>query len=419
MNIPTNSRARRAKRSVAQVGAWVACMLMLCAQRLTAADWLQFRSAAGNSVAQNENLPLEWSDDAGIAWKNELPGRGPSGPIVVDGRVIVTSSSGADQDRLHVLCFSASTGKQLWERQFWATGRTITHPMTSVAAPTPASDGERIFAFFSSNDLVCLDLHGNLLWLRGLGYDYPKAGNDVGMASSPTVIGETVIVQVENQGDSFAAGIDTRNGETRWRIERPKEPSWTSPAPFRGNDQDLVLLQSPSKLTAHNPATGEQVWSYDAVCDGIPTTTAAEGLIFVPSAGVTALEPKQGEPPQVKWKAGGVQPATACPIIADSQLYAINRAGVLTAAHTSDGSVAWRVRLEGAFWGTPVLAGNRLYCINQEGLCQVVQIDSDGKRAQIVGRGDFKETVLSSSAAADGALYVRSDRHLWKVAAPK
>jgi outer membrane protein assembly factor BamB len=239
------------------------------------------------------------------------------------------------------------------------------------------------------------------------------------MASSPTVIGETVIVQVESQGDSFAAGIDTTNGATRWRIARPHEPSWTSPVAYRSAARDLVLLQSPSKLTAHDPSTGEQVWSYDAVCDGIPTATAADGLIFVPSAGVTALEPKQNESPEVKWKAGGVQPATACPVVHDGRLYAINRAGVLTAANSSDGSVAWRVRLEGAFWGTPVLAGNRLYCINQEGLCQVVQIDSSGNSAEVIGRGDFKETVLSSAAAADGALYVRSDRHLWKVAAPK
>jgi len=384
-----------------------------------AADWAQFRSARSNSVAQAENLPLDWSETKNLAWKAELPGRGPSGPIIVAGRAVITSSSGIDQDRLHVLCFDVDSGKKLWERQFWATGRTITHPMTSVAAPTPASDGERIFAFFSSNDLVCLDLQGNLLWLRGLGYDYPKAGNDVGMASSPVVVGDTVIVQVENQSDSFAAGLNTQTGNSRWRIERPREASWTSPAVMQSGVDQLVLLQSPSKLTAHRPKTGELLWSFDSACAGIPTATSAGGAIYVPAAGITALQPTStGSPPEVKWTAGGVQPATACPVVHENRLYAINRAGVLTCADTSDGSVVWRVRLAGEFWGTPVLAGNRLYCVNKDGLGQVVQIQSDGKGAEVVGTGDFKETVLSSPAVADGALYVRTDRHLWKVAAP-
>ena len=87
-----------------------------------------------------------------------------------------------------------------WERQFWATGRTMCHPTSSVAANTPSSDGKRIYAFFSSNDLACLDLAGNLLWYRGLTHDFPTAVNDVGMSASPIVLGDTVVVQVENKG---------------------------------------------------------------------------------------------------------------------------------------------------------------------------------------------------------------------------
>ena len=71
------------------------------------ADWKQFRGSAANSVAEQAQLPLNWTDSENIAWKVDLPGRGPSSPIVVDGNVIVTASSGHDQERLHVLCFDA------------------------------------------------------------------------------------------------------------------------------------------------------------------------------------------------------------------------------------------------------------------------------------------------------------------------
>ena len=183
-------------------------LLMVTSLQAMAADWPQFRGAESNSVTSAAQPPAEWSDADGknVAWKVDLPGRGPASPIVVDSKVIVTASSGVNQDRLHVLCFDAADGSKLWERQFWATGRTLTHPSSANAAPTPASDGELIFAFFSSNDLACLDLDGNLKWFRGLAHDYPAAGNDVGMSSSPVVAGDSVIVQVECQGDSFRHG---------------------------------------------------------------------------------------------------------------------------------------------------------------------------------------------------------------------
>jgi outer membrane protein assembly factor BamB len=81
-----------------------------------------------------------------VLWKAPLPGRGPAGPIIVGGRAIVTGSSGTRQDRLHVVCFDAQSGEQLWQRRFWATGAPMIHPFGAVAAPTPASDGRLVFA---------------------------------------------------------------------------------------------------------------------------------------------------------------------------------------------------------------------------------------------------------------------------------
>jgi outer membrane protein assembly factor BamB len=106
---------------------------------LTGADWPQFRGADSSGVSADKNVPTSIGEN--IAWSAELPGRGLSGPIVVGGRVFLTASSGYQQDRLHILCFDAITGKRLWERQFWATGRTLCHPKMCNATPTPASDG--------------------------------------------------------------------------------------------------------------------------------------------------------------------------------------------------------------------------------------------------------------------------------------
>ena len=59
------------------------------------------------------------------------------------------------------------------------------------------------------------------------------------------------------------------------------------------------------------------------------------------------------------------------------------------------------------------MVGNRIFCVNADGKAKVVQLGESGK---VVGSNDFGEAIKSSPAVSDGALYVRSDRYLWKIA---
>src|SRR5262249_15862915 len=106
-----------------------------------AGDWPQFRGPSGAAVAAETDLPVKGSDRKNVRWKAELPGRGLSSPVIADGRVFVTASSGYRQRRLHVLCFDAAKGDKLWERSLASTGSTMCHPKTCMAAPTPVTDG--------------------------------------------------------------------------------------------------------------------------------------------------------------------------------------------------------------------------------------------------------------------------------------
>ena len=179
-----------------------------------------------------------------------------------------------------------------------------------------------------------------------------------------------------------------------------------------------MLFQSPKHLTAHRVDTGEQAWAYEVACDAISSPTVVDGTVFVASKGITALKPKSGAEPEVLWNAQNLQPGAASAVIKDGQLLVINRAGVLTCASTADGKVKWRTRLEGEFWGTPALDGNRLYAVSQKGKGQVVELAADGEGGELIGSGEFKGDIQSSPAVVDGALFIRSDGHLWKIAAP-
>lgn len=386
-------------------------------------DWLEFRGSPAVEDAKSLRAPPEsWAlDEKGsspfVAWSSPISGRGVSGPILVGGKVIVTSASGSAQDRLHVICFDQKTGATLWDRQFWATGRTLCHPTSSVAANTPASDGERIFAFFSSNDIVALDLDGNLLWYRGLTFEHPTAANDVGMASSPVVAGNCVIVQVENKGESFATGLDVATGETRWLEPRAASMNWASPTTIKGKtpEDDLVLLQSSDQLTALNAFTGKKVWSHEAGCSQASSVTQSNGIVYLPAGGLCALKVADKKP-EVLWIKQELGSNYCSPTAVGGKVYAINSTGVLTCANAESGETAWRVRLGGTFWATPVVVNDHIVCANQDGVVFVVK---GGEQGEIVGRNELKQPIFGSPIVVDGAVYVRTDSHLWKVVGPE
>lgn len=396
--------------SVARLLLMALCAAGFSGDRVAVADWRQFRGSDSTAVSRGSDPPVEWGPQKNIAWRAELPGRGLSAPIIVAGRVIVTASSGSDQDRLHVLCFDAHSGAKRWERRFRATGPTHCHPKTCVAAPSPASDGERIYAFFSSCDVACLDLAGRLIWYRGLGSDYPNASNSLGMASSPVVAAGTLIVQAESDDDAYAVGLDTATGVSRWKIPRPRKANWSSPLVLSDGS---VLLQSSAGVATIDPRTGRTLWSYDGGASTVSSSAAGSGMIFVPSHGITALRP--GEPPREVWREAKLAPFTISPVVFEGWIYSLNGAGVLTAADAETGAERWRLRLTGPFSASPVAAGGRLYCINEEGLGFVVEPGATA--GKIVGRNDLGETILATPAVAGDALFVRSDRHLWKIAA--
>ena len=384
-----------------------------------AGDWRQFRGSESNGIGDDLLPPTRWSASENIGWKKDLPGRGLSSPIVVGDRVYVTCSSGFRQDRLHVLCFAVNDGAKLWERQYTATGRTSHHPKTCVASSTPASDGQRIFALYSSNDLVCLDLDGNPEWFRGLTVDHPNASNSLGMSSSPVVVGTTLIAQIENDSESLATGIDVATGISRWTSVRPKRANWSSalvwPKRFGGNE-DLAVLQSSEGVAAIRPLTGEVVWKYSDGASTIPSSVAADGVLYAVSHGITALKPP-GDSASIEqiWRQGKLGPGTGSPLVYRDRLYSINGAGVILAADLKSGEIKWQLRVPGPFSGSPVVAGGHLFVFNEKGEGHCVKLGEEN--GELVSTGDLGgEVIMCTPAVSNGAIFVRSDQTLWKIA---
>jgi len=398
----------------------LASLILIClSSQLQAEDWLQFRGPDATSLSMTSDPPIEFASESkkNIAWKADLPGRSAGGPIVVADQVIATSSQGLDQRRIYVTSIHADTGKRLWQQSFVARGRPFSHPYSSNAAPTPASDGQRVYAFYSSNDLVCLDLKGQLVWYRSLATEFPKAGNDTGMSSSPLVIDGAVVVQIECQGDSFVAGVDCLSGELIWRADRPRKANWSSPAPLiRADGSKLVVVTSGEDVTGFVARTGQVAFKYDKGASKISSTLGWKGKLLVASEGLTVLDCTAADSvPKKLWDNNKLEPGNSSPIVVGDSVVLV-KGGVLTVGSLTDGELRYKLRLPdaGSIWSTPVVCGSRLYVFSDKGRCFVVQL---GKTSgEVIATNEIDDTILGSPAVSGNAMFVRGDRSLWKIA---
>jgi outer membrane protein assembly factor BamB len=391
-------------------------VLALAVGPLAAGDWPQFRGPGSRAVS-DEAVPVTWGPTENIRWKAQLPGRGLSAPVIAGGRVYVTAGSSYRERRLHVLCFDEATGKKLWERQLASTGSTMCHPKTCMAAPTPVTDGKAVYCLFATGDLAAFDTEGNLLWYRSLEGDYPDVTNQVGMASSPILHGDTLLLPLENAGDSFAAGIDKRTGKNRWRVERAKDINWVTPVMAEINGQPCALFQTSHDLTAYDPETGKVRWTFTGESTlSIPSPVVAKGRVYVAGKEFLALRPGPGgATPEVVWRSNKLNLSYATPVFHKDRLYGVVAVGV-NCLDAASGEQLWQQRLTGPFSASPVIAGGKLYVVNEEGKTSVVQL---GEKPKVLAVNDLKDTFLATPAVAGGALFLRSDRHLYCIAEGK
>jgi outer membrane protein assembly factor BamB len=382
-------------------------------------NWPQFRGPNGSAVSAETGLPVEWAKDKNIRWKAPLPGKGLSNPVIAGGRIFVTASSGFQESRLHVLCLDQASGKQLWHRQFLATGNTLCHEKSNMAAPTPVTDGKAVYALFATGDLVALDAEGNLLWYRSLARDYPPLANNVGMAASPVLWKDLLILPLDNAGESFVAAIDVKTGQNRWKTARPRDINWVSPLLVPRGDKVEVVIGAVGGLTAYDVQTGKKLWSYAG--SGFSNTSTpvlgdgqGEVLILAAAGQFAAIRPgAEKAEPKLAWQSNKLHPNITSPLYYQKRVYVLNPSNILVCADAANGKVIWQQRLaEGTYWSSPVAADGKIYTVNDAGTTTVVQA---GDKPKILAKNILDDPILATPAVADGCLFLRSDRYVYCV----
>jgi outer membrane protein assembly factor BamB len=390
----------------------------------SAENWPGWRGPNTNGVSSEKGLPTRWSASENVRWKAPVPGAGVSAPIVWGERVFVTASDGRLNDRLHLLCFHRDDGRQLWHTRFF--GSSVSEGQFApggMAVPTPATDGKHVFALFGTGDLVCVDFDGRPVWVRSLAQEYGPFRNRWGMAASPILVGDLLVVQVDHSSQSYLLGIEAATGANRWRTLRDASVNWSSPLPARVGNKTQIVTVGTYAMRSYALDTGAELWSVQGMqMQCIPTPVASGDRIFAVgtrdfSSLSIRLDEKRGDltKTHIAWKVRSPGVNIPSPLVLDGLVYYVEDSGFAVCLKADNGERVWRERLGGGkYSASPVAADGRLYFTSESGTVVVVKT---GPKFEIVARNDVGELVVASPALSQGRIFLRGDKHLYCIGA--
>ncbi len=404
--------------------------LLIAAAHSQAGDteWPQFRGPGGQGISAATGVPTEWSPTQNVAWKTELAGRGWSSPVLSKGRLYLTSAvgdPGAEGVTLHALCLDAADGRVVWDANVFqpdpASSRAM-HRKNSMASGTPIVTADRLYVHFGHMGTAALDLSGKILW-RQSALKYPPVHGNGG---SPILLGDALFMNCDGAKDPFIAALDATTGAIRWKTPRnttAKKPfSFSTPLAITLGGGTQIISPGSGFVGAYDPKDGHELWRvrYGEGYSVVPRPVFAHGLIFVSSSFdapvLHAIRPEGAKndatETNVAWSNRKAAPHSASAIVVSDEIYFVSDAGIATCADARTGAVHWSERLGGNFSASPIAAEGRIYFQNETGTTTVIRAS---KTHEPLAKNELAEPTLASPIASDGALYLRTEKHLWKI----
>lgn len=416
-------------------------------------NWPQWRGPLGTGVSNETGLPVHWSEDQ-IAWKVPLQGLGVSSPIIWDDRVFVTSQLGKavlrpgshptlargeaaaaerplgsgnaatheDPGQVYFLVevFDRPTGRRLWEYRLRAEGELpAVHQKHNLASPSPVTDGELVYAWFGTGQLLTLNMEGKLVWQRHLGQENSPFTIAWGHGSSPALYRDLLFLLCDHVPASYLLALDKKTGKEKWRVDRGKGVrSYSTPTVVRGSDGDELIVNSSERIDAYDPATGRLLWyTGEPNRFPIPVPTFDNGVLYAsrgyrsgPYMAIRTGGRGDISGTHVQWLVSTGAPYVSSLLYYRGLIYMANDAGIAACVDAKTGEKVWQERVGGIFSASPVAADAKVYLLSETG--EVIVLEA-GREPRVLARNQLGERLVASPGISGERLFIRTDEHLF------
>lgn len=393
----------------------MACILLPVAQAEDSAGWPQFLGPNRNGISSETGLLDKYpADGPKVVWRFES-GDGMSG-IALDGKRAVTMIQ--KDGKQSVVALNPKTGDLLWSTEVASAYR---NSMGDGPRATPTLTPDRVLSLTGEGILTAQDIEsGKILWQHNLPKVLSGSPAEYGMASSPLVVGDTVIVDAGAPG-AAVVGYRIKSGLLAWKAGSDAA-GYSSPALLNVGGKQQVVAFTGGAAWGIDPQSGTQLWKYPFQTNfecNVATPIAVDGHVFLSSGenhGSVMLKlTPQGDKYDVSevWSSFGPRSVMRnewqTSILHDGYLYGMDNVGGagpithLKCINAATGKPAWEELRYGK--GNLIFAEGKLYLVTMKGELIIARATPD--KYDELSRVKAFESTRQAPALLDGKLYVR------------
>lgn len=386
----------------------------------SADEWQQWRGPNRDGVWRETGI-IDRFPSAQIAIKWRAPiSSGFSGPTVAGERVYVSDRvvKPAEIERIH--CFQWETGKPIWTHSYdckYADFGYRAGPRASVLI-----EGGRAYSLGAAGHLVCLDAaKGIVLWRRDLRTEYKIRMPDWGIAASPVIEGDLIIVQIGGQGDACLCAFDKRTGQPRWQA-LPDAASYAAPIVIDQAGRRVLVCHTGDRVVGVDAPSGKLFWSHPVPWKswpiGISTPVLYKDLLLIADAHQGSLlfrldqhktdvklvwHRRRQDLPDKK----ALHCLNSTPFIDGDYIYGADQSGVLRCLRLLTGEQLWEDKTatpQGNFATIhPVRNGDRTWLFNERGGLIIARLTPEGFHE--ISRAKLIEPTLEQARIRGGVAW--------------
>jgi outer membrane protein assembly factor BamB len=433
------------------IGLAALAMLLAFSLQAIAADSPQWRGPAGQGHADAKNLPTQFGPDQNMTWRTELPGEGWSSPVIEGNQIWLTaafttpmteaekkkkleSNTGsqplnlAGKLAMHALCVDRQSGKLLHNIKLLEhDDPQWSHTLNSFASPSPVLANGKLYCHFGSHGTACLDTKSQKVIWRNQSIESVLHEN--GPGSTPVLWNDLLMFHMDGSDKQYVVALDTKTGKQAWKTSRSGEmnsnpqlkKAYGTPLIVDMHGREQLISPGADWVYGYDPATGKELWKLNYGVLGfsiVPKPVAAHGMIylctsFMRSELIAIQYEENGKPvePKIVWNFDKQMPQKPSPLVVDDLIYVVGDRGIATCLDSMTGELIWTERLSGNFSASPMYADGKIYLMSHEGKIIVL---APGREYQELATNDLQEALMASPAAVAGALFIRSEKALYR-----
>jgi len=329
----------------------IAAMFVLCIAIRTnlsarGEDWPQWRGPRGNGTWNGPNIASNWpAEGLPVVWQRQVGG-GYAGVIVAGGRVFVADRQTEPEEVERLIALDAASGAVQWTHAWPVRYGTLDYGNGPRAAPT-VFDG-RVYVLGALGHVHCLDAEaGDVQWSKDYFGGDLKQLPEWGLAASPVIWNDLVIVHPGAKHDGCLVALDRRTGEEVWRSSA--DPAgYATPAVIAAPSGPQLVAWTPAHVLGLSLDSGRIFWRVPyKVTYGVSIATPIfdRAIVFVTGywegSKAIRLGPK-AEDASLIWEDNrDLRGLMSQPLYRDGHVYSLDKQYGLTCFELETGKKLW------------------------------------------------------------------------------